>query len=97
MRAAPVVCADALVLGDEMPLGILETFCREDLPLAVGDLKAEGELERVETGLAASDVSFAFLASLGRREVEDAGDEGDIGEPVSSLSSLSGLSGLVVP
>jgi hypothetical protein len=64
-----------------------EVCWREVLPLAVEYLKAEGELERVDTGLAWFDALFILLLSLGRREVGDAGDVGDIGESTSRLAA----------
>lgn len=60
-----------------------ETCCRDVLPLALEYLKAEGELERLDTGLPWLGLSFTLLASLGRRENADAGEVGDIGEPGS--------------
>jgi hypothetical protein len=76
----------------EVLVGVLareadETCCREVLPLALEYLKAEGELERLDTGLPWLGVSFTLLANLGRREDADAGDVGDIGEPASRLAA----------
>jgi hypothetical protein len=66
---------------------VREACCREVLPLAVEYLKAEGELERVETGLPRLEASFILLVSLGSREVGDAGEVGDIGESTSCLAA----------
>jgi hypothetical protein len=62
-----------------------ETCCREVLPLVVVCLKVEGELERVDTGLAWLEASCTLRASLGSREVGEAGDVGDIGGSTSCL------------
>jgi hypothetical protein len=62
-----------------------ETCCREVLPLVVLCLKGEGELDRVDTGLAWLEASCILRVGLGRREVGEAGDVGDIGESTSCL------------
>lgn len=66
-----------------------ETCCRDDLPLVLEYLlKVDGELERDETGLPWLEASFILLASLGRREVGDAGEAGEIGESTSRLVAI---------
>lgn len=47
-------------------------------------LKVEGELERVEAGLPWLEGLLTFLASLGRREVDDVVDVGDMEESTPS-------------
>lgn len=87
------------VFGPDAVVGVLEReavetwCCREDLPLAVEYLvlKVDGELERVEAGLAWPEVaSLSLRVMRGRREVGEAGevgDMGDIGEPTSCLDA----------
>lgn len=51
--------------------------CRDVLPLAATRLDPAGELDRVEAGLAESEVEFSFLTEMGNRDEDDACGEGD--------------------